>query len=218
MALGFGVAAITALYLLINLAFLRVVPLSAMQEDPGAVPVIVADAAFGGFGALAINVLMWVSIFGALGGLIMTLPRLCYATAAGYADRSNGIFGRAASAIAYISPRTSVPAGATIFVGVAAIVALLFFGSFSRIVNFVLVPLQVLSILMISTVFTLRRRFATQATFRTPGYPWTPMVYIVVVSVLAGSAIIYNPVDTIIGVALALTAAPVYWLAVLRHA
>ncbi len=210
-AMGLGVVTITIVYLLVNLAFLRVVPLSEMQANPGAVASTVASVAFGDVGTTAINVLMWISIFGALGGLIMTLPRLCYATASDYVERTAGTpVGKVFRGIAYVSPKTSVPAGATIFVGVAAIAALLFFGSFSRIVSFVLVPLQVLSMLMISTVFVLRPRLATPRSFRTPGYPWIPLIYIVVVGALLVSAIVYNPLDTLLGLGLALAAVPVY--------
>ena len=67
--------------------------------------------------------------------------------------------------------------------------------------------------LMVSTVFILRPRLATPDSFRTPGYPWVPIIYIVVVGLLLISAIVYNPVDSLIGVALALLAAPFYyWL------
>lgn len=210
-AMGLGVVTITIIYLLVNLAFLRVVPLHDMQANPGAVASIVASAAFGDIGATAINVLMWISIFGALGGLIMTLPRLCYATASDYVERTAGTgIGAAFRGIAYVSPKSSVPAGATIFVGIAAIAALLFFGSFSRIVSFVLVPLQALSMLMISTIFILRPRLATPRTFRTPGYPWIPLIYIVVVGALLVSAVVYNPLDTLLGLSLALTAVPIH--------
>jgi APA family basic amino acid/polyamine antiporter len=210
-AMVLGVVTITIVYLLVNLAFLRVVPVHEMQANPGGVASTVASEAFGDIGATAINVLMWVSIFGALGGLIMTLPRLVYATASDYVERTAGTAtGTFFRGIAFISPRTSVPAGATLFVGVAAIAALLFFGSFSRIVNFVLVPLQALSMLMISTIFILRPRLATPRTFRTPGYPWIPLIYIVVVGTLLVSAIVYNPLDTLLGLGLALAAVPFY--------
>jgi APA family basic amino acid/polyamine antiporter len=211
-AMGLGVVTITIVYLLVNFAFLRVVPLHEMQANPGRVASTVASEAFGEVGATAINVLMWVSIFGALGGLIMTLPRLCYATASDYVERTAGnAIGTVFRGIAFVSPKTSVPAGATVFVGAAAIAALLFFGSFSRIVSFVLVPLQAMSMLMISTIFILRPRLATPRTFRTPGYPWIPLIYIVVVGILLVSAIAYNPMDTLLGLGLTVAAVPFYF-------
>ena len=212
-ALALGVLVITAVYLLVNFAFLRVLSLSEMQAAPDRVATTVAAAAFGRTGATFINGLMWISIFGALGGLVMTLPRLCYASISGYLDRVEqrsirNVLGK----IAYVSPKTSVPAGATIFIAVLAIAALLFFGSFSRIVNFLLVPLQAITILMISSIFLLRPRLANMNSYRTPGYPFVPLIYIVVVSILLVSAIVFNPLDTAIGIGLAVAGVPFYYM------
>ena len=211
LAMSIGVITITSVYLLVNYAFLRVMPLDAMRANPTLVASTVAGAAFGEVGAVIVNTLMWISIFGALGGLIMTLPRLCYATVSDYVAPTAGtLVGPFFRSLAHLSPRTNVPAGALIFVGAAAIVALLFFGSFSRIVSFILVPLQLISMLMISTVFVLRPRLATPDSFRTPGYPWVPIIYIAVVGVLLLSALVYNPLDSLIGIALTLAAIPFY--------
>jgi APA family basic amino acid/polyamine antiporter len=213
LAMGIGVTLITIVYLLVNHAFLRVMPLDEMRASPTLVASTVAEAAFGDAGAAAVNTLMWISIFGALGGLIMTLPRLCYATVSDYVAPATGtIVGPFFQALARLSPRTAVPSGALLFVGAAAIVALLFFGSFSRIVNFILVPLQFISMLMVSTVFILRPRLATPESFRTPAYPLLPAIYIAVVGVLLISAIVYNPIDSLIGVALTMVALPFYYL------
>src|SRR5262245_4199535 len=69
--LGLGVLGITVLYLVVNYAFLRVVPLEAMREAPTTVASTVADAAFGPAGARLANALVIFSILGALGGLVM---------------------------------------------------------------------------------------------------------------------------------------------------
>ncbi len=207
-----GVISITVVYLLVNYAFLRVMPLDEMRANPTLVASRVAEAAFGQVGILTVNTLMWISIFGALGGLIMTLPRLCYATVSDYVETTAGtIVGPLFRSLAHVSPKTAVPSGSLVFVGAAAIVALLFFGSFSRIVSFILIPLQFISIIMVSSVFILRPRLATSATFRTPGYPWVPVIYIAVVGVLLISAIVFNPIDSLIGVALTMAAVPIYY-------
>ena len=135
-----------------------------------------------------------------------------------HVERAAGtVIGTVFRRIAYVSPKTSVPSGATIFVGAAAIAALLFFGSFSRIVSFVLVPLQALSMLMISTVFILRPRLASADTYRTPGYPWIPLTYIVVVGILLVSAIIYNPMESLLGLAFTFAAVPCYYFLNRNH-
>lgn len=213
LAMGLGVLAITAIYLLVNYAFLRVVPLAAMRDNPTMVASTVAEAAFGSIGANAVNTLMWISIFGALGGLIMTLPRLYYAAASEYVDRAASTpVAPLFRALAYLSPKTAVPSGAILIAGGISILALLFFGSFSRIVTFFVVPFQFMNILMVASIFRLRHRLGQANTYHMPAYPLPPLIFILVMSAFLVTAVIYNPVDSLIGVALTLTGMPVYWL------
>jgi APA family basic amino acid/polyamine antiporter len=210
LGLGLGVAALTLLYLAVNAAYLRVVPLETMREAPTAVASTVATSAFGPRGGPLLSLLMTISIFGALGGLVMTLPRLYYTLAATYADDSRGLPRRFFSLLATVSPGAAVPTGAIAFTAIASLAALAFFGSFSRLVNFFVVPLQAANILMVAAIFRLRREGGRPAGYRTPGYPVTPLVYIVVMAGFLISAIAYRPFDTLVGVALAATGAPVY--------
>jgi APA family basic amino acid/polyamine antiporter len=215
-ALGLGVGGLTVFYLIVNFAFLRVVPLHAMRVTPTAeIATSVAVAAFGPTGGQVLNVLMIVSILGALGGLVMTLPRLYYAAAEQHreetAPRRVGPFFRA---LAWVPERSAVPAGSLLFTVALSITALFFFGTFRRIVTYFVVPVSVVNILMVASVFPLRRRFQDAVTaYRTPGYPLVPAIYILVLALLLASAIAYNPVDTLVGVAMTATGLPVYlWI------
>lgn len=209
--LGLGVLGITVLYLIVNYAYLRVVPLEAMRAAPTTVATSVALAAFGPAGGQILNALIMVSILGALGGLVMTLPRLYYAGASEYDEPTSGsrlnVFFRALSRV---SPK-GVPAGSALFSAALAVTALLFFGTFRRIVTYLVVPVHFVNILMVASVFRLRRRTAaSEAPYLTRGYPWVPAVYILVLALFLLSAIAYNPLDTFIGVAMTATGLPVY--------
>ena len=210
-AMGLGVVLITLIYLAVNYAFLRVVPLEVMRENPTLVAPTVAEAAFGDAGGRLLSGLMWISIFGALGGLIMTLPRLFYAAASEYVERAAGTrlapFFRG---MAWLPEKRSVPAGAILFAAAISIAALFFFGSFSRIVTFFVVPFQFMNILMVSSIFRLRPRLSGPTSFRLPGYPLVPGLFILVMALFLIAALYYNPVDSLIGVALTLAGAPVY--------
>ena len=210
-AMGLGVVLITLIYLAVNYAFLRVVPLEVMRENPTLVAPTVAEAAFGDAGGRLLSGLMWISIFGALGGLIMTLPRLFYAAASEYIERAAGTrlapFFRG---MAWLPEKRSVPAGAILFAAAISIAALFFFGSFSRIVTFFVVPFQFMNILMVSSIFRLRPRLSGPTSFRLPGYPLVPGLFILVMALFLIAALYYNPVDSLIGVALTLAGAPVY--------
>jgi APA family basic amino acid/polyamine antiporter len=172
----------------------------------------VATAAYGPHGGTLLNALVVLSMFGAMGGLIMTLPRLYYTMAAEYSGPGFGpprVFFRA---LGRVSSGSAVPCGAILFTGAASIAALAFFGSFSKLANFLVVPTQLGNILMVAAVFRLRRRLAPSA-YRTPGYPVTPLVYIVVMLGFLVSALVYRPVETLIGLSLSATGVPVYfWL------
>jgi len=213
LAMGAGVILITLIYLLVNFAFLRVMPLAEMRANPTLVAPTVAEMAFGPLGGTTLQVLMWISIFGALGGLIMTLPRLFYAAASEYTDRADKTFMRPFfRTISHLSPASAVPSGAILFAAGVSIAALFFFGSFSRIVTFFLVPFQFMNILMVSSIFILRPRLSKPDSFRLPAYPLVPLIFIVVMSLFLIAALVFNPLDSLIGVMLTLTGIPVYRL------
>ncbi len=213
LGLTLGVTLLTLLYLVVNVAYLRVVPLAAMRDSPTTIATTVATAAYGPIGGSLLNVLILISIFGALGGLVMTLPRLFYTLAAAHVEEATGALRWFFARLGRVSSRTATPNGAILFTATTAIAALAFFGSFSRLVNFFVVPFQLMNILMVAAIFRLRPKAEPGDGYRTPGYPWTPLVYIVVMAGLLVSAIIARPLDTLVGTALATTGVPIYlWL------
>lgn len=210
-ALGMGVILVTLIYLLVNFAYLRVVPLEAMRANPTMVAPTVANAAFGDIGGTLLNVLMWISIFGAAGGLVMTLPRLFYAAASDYVERARGtILHTPLRALSWLDTSRGVPSGAILFAAGVSIAALLFFGTFSRIVTFFFVPFQFMNILLVASIYRLRPRLSDESSYRSPGYPVVPAVFILVMSLFLVPAILFNPLDCLIGIAMTLTGVPVY--------
>ena len=214
LGLGVGVAGLTVLYLIVNYAYLRVVPLEAMRAAPTTIATTVATAAFGSGGGRLVNVLVLVSIFGALGGLVMTLPRLYFTLAATHLPEASGPLRRLFGGLASVSPRSATPVGAILFTAVASIAALLFFRTFSRVVNFFVVPAQLANILIVLSIFRVRRKGGAPAGgYRTIGYPVTPIVYAIVLGGFLVSALVFRPSETLIGLALTTTGAPIYrWL------
>lgn len=210
-AIGFGVLFITLIYLVVNYAFLSVVSLEFMRENPTIVATTVAEAAFGSIGANVIQLLIWVSIFGATGGLIMSIPRLYYATISDFKEGASKTFlAPFFNALSYLSPKTSVPSGALIYSAGMAIFFLIFFGTFADIVTFLMVPLQFINIMVVSSVFILRPRLSKDDSFKTPFYPLIPCIFIFAMSILIISALIYKTEESLYGIALSLTAVPVY--------
>lgn len=121
LAIGGGLIAITLIYVLINLVFVRTLPISALSGNLNAA----ADAAlriFGDLGGKLVTIGILISVYGAINGYTMTGMRVPFAMAEEDALPFSHLFKR-------LSPHTSVPyfAGAVQF-GIALIMMLL--GSF----------------------------------------------------------------------------------------
>ena len=204
--LAAGVGIIVFLYLAVNYAFLRIVPLGQMRAHPTLVATQVANVAFGNSGGRILSAVMMISIFGALGGLMMTEPRLYFAAAAEYQERNPNRF---FSTLAFVS-KSAVPAGSIIFCALTSSAVVLVFGTFNRIANFFVISMQFINILMVASIYKIRRN---PDNYQTLGYPLTPAIFICVISLLLLSAVYYNPKDSLIGAALTALSFPVYvWL------
>ena len=215
LGLGLGVFAVMALYLVVNGAFLRVMPLAQMREEGATVATTLAMATFGSVGGGVVSAFIMISIFGALGGLVMTAPRIVYAPSAQYEAETRGRLGHVIfRTLSYVSPGSRVPAAAILFSAILSTIAILFFQTFDRLVSFILVPLQLTNVVTVAAVFRLRKRaLENPGQYLTPGYPVVPLVFIVVMTLLMVNAAAYNPRDTLIGVALTAAAVPVYlWI------
>ncbi len=206
-----GVVVVAAIYLLVNVACFRVVPFDDMRADPDAVSTTVARAAYGSAGARLFDGLVLLSTAGALGGLVLALPRLVYAGALGTAEASPRV-PAVLRAVASVSPRSGVPRGAILLCAAAAIVALVSFGRFEALTQFVVVPLQASNVLVIASLFRLRRS-TSDGGFRVPGWPWVPLAYGLVLAGLLVAAFVAGPADALAGIALTATGVPIYfWL------
>ena len=131
LGLTLGVVLITTVYLLTNYAYLRVVPLHEMAGSESLAAIVVAEKTFGSAGGKFISLLMMISILGALGGLIMTFPRLLYAAGVQYSEEAKrgGMVGRLFQFLATVSSGSQAPSGAILIRCVTAISALVFIQS-----------------------------------------------------------------------------------------
>jgi APA family basic amino acid/polyamine antiporter len=157
-----GVLSVAAIYLLINAALLRVLPLPAMAGSTLAAG-DAARAVFGARGDTIIRVLLIVSLVSCLNALVLMAPRVLYAISA------DGLFTRRATAVnAGGTPTTALLASVAVAVVFAATGA---FGTIIAALSFFFVANYILSFL---SVFVLRRREPlTPRPYRAWGYPWT---------------------------------------------
>src|SRR5437879_10088193 len=122
-------------------------------------------------GGAVIMVAIMVSIFGALNGNLLAKPRVPYAMA-----RDGLIF----SFLGATHPRWATPWAALMIQGAVAIIMVLVLRDFDTLTTYFVVVEWAALIFAVGAVFVLRRKMADAVRpFRTPAYPWVPMLFIV---------------------------------------
>ena len=201
-ALAVGIAIVIVVYVALNAAFLYILPFDVLQRSP----LVASDAmvrVVGPEGAAAVAVMVMISVLGALNGTTLVNPRVFYAMA-----RERLLFeplGRA-------HPRWQTP---YVSVAVFALLALVFVWtrSFEQLIEAFVLGVWPFLALTVAGVMVLRRRDPGLARpYRTPGYPWVPLVFFVGVFVIVISALVQHPITTLAGIGLTLLGVPVYLL------
>jgi len=113
--------------------------------------------------------------------------------------------------VAAVHPRFGTPARAIALQAALASV-LVVSGTFNQIVAYFVFVTVLFVGLTVSGLFVLRRRPGTDATIRTPGYPVTPVIFLVLVALLLILLAGHNPVQAALGVGIVGLGAPVYLL------
>ncbi|MBS0421306.1 MAG: amino acid permease [Proteobacteria bacterium] len=207
LALILGTVAIIVIYLIVNTAFIYLVPLPEMAHSN----LIAATAAqriglFGGFGGAAISAVVLISTFSGLNGSIMTGPRILFAMA------ERGLLFKS---VARISPRFATPSVAIwLAAGLGALYASQ--NDFAQLASKFILGSWPFFALAVAGVFVLRRTRPDLARpYRTWGYPVVPVVFIVVSIGMTANALWTDPVNTSLTFAIIAAGLPLYYL--LRH-
>lgn len=171
-----GLLIIIAIYLLINVAFLTVVPLARLAGDPF-VGGTVARMIFGSSGDVVIRLIAIVAILGTVNAQIMAAPRILLAMA------RDGLFPEQA---------TRVNAGGTPTVALLASLVLvggfLFLGSFDTVLGVDAFLIGVLYLITYGALFRLRRTEPNAPRpYRAWGYPFVQALAVLIALGLIGA-------------------------------
>lgn len=201
----FGIAAVMAVYLLINLAYFYVLPLAEVQQS-GRLAQDMASLALGEWGGRAITVAAIVSTLAALNGAILTGARVSYAMA------RDGLFFRH---MGDIDPVHRTPAKALIVQGLAAGALILILGrderAFERLFSYAIFGEWAFYGITALAVIALRlREPALPRPYRTLGYPWVPLAFFLVACAFCTGMVLHNPRDAGLGLALLAAGLPFY--------
>jgi APA family basic amino acid/polyamine antiporter len=195
-----GTLAITALYLLMNLVYLRAVPVAAMA-DSGRIGETAAAALFGPWGARIISAAVLVSTFGCLSSTILYAARIYLPMA------QDGLFFRS---LAVVHPRYLVPVGCLLAQGAWA-VAQTFSGTYEQLYTYVVFALFLFHAATGAAVLVLRRtRPDLPRPYRTWGYPLVPLAFIATSMAFVANTLVEKPLESGIGLALVALGVPAY--------
>lgn len=210
LSLGLGMLLILAIYCIANVAYFYALPFSEIlssnsSANPNALPVA-TKAAMTFLGQSGITILSAAFVFSALGamnGSVMTGARVPYAMA------KDGLFFKQ---LANVNSSTSVP---VISILVQAIVAILLAmsGTFDQLTNYVVFSSWIFYAMVTSVVFVLRKRLPdAPRSYKTFGYPFVPMIFIVLAILLLINTVYASPKESFIGLAFILAGVPVFYI------
>jgi APA family basic amino acid/polyamine antiporter len=195
-----GTLAVTVLYLLMNLVYVRALPVGAIGESER-IGEAAASALFGPLGGRLLSIAVLVSIFGCISSTILYAARIYLPMAQ---DR---LF---FSSLAAIHPRYQTP-GACLLAQGAWCVALTFSGSYEQLYTFVVFAVVLFHAMTGMAVFVLRRRLPdAPRPYRTWGYPLVPAVFVVASLALVLNTLAEKPWESGIGLVLILLGLPAY--------
>jgi APA family basic amino acid/polyamine antiporter len=200
-ALAFGSIICMAIYLLANLAYLRVLSIQEIGASSH-VGADVAERLLGHSGGRLVSLIILLSIIGTLNGCFLTSPRIYFAQA------RDGLFFRQ---FARIHPRHQTPSFAIMAQGVWAAV-LLVSGSYESLLDYAMFAMWLFYGAMVAGVIILRgKRPELPRPYRMWGYPVTPILFLIITGWFLVNMIWTRPVPSIIGLALIAAGIPVYF-------
>jgi APA family basic amino acid/polyamine antiporter len=202
-AMFYGVMIVVTMYLLVNLAYMMLLPLPVIAETPRVAGDAIATLA--PWGGMAVAVAIALSIFGTVSIYTMSAPRIYYAMAA------DGIFFKK---MAEVHPSYHTPVWAMIIQVVWAMAILFFFsGLFDRIITFVTFMDIAFMGLAGASIFVFRKKLSGQSRpVIAWGYPVVPVIFVVISVAFAFNVIMERPSQAIPGLVLLLAGIVAYFI------
>lgn len=201
LAIVLGTAVIASLYVLINAAYLYVIPVGDMAGSP----LVAADmmkSVLGSRGGVLVSMFVALSAFGALSGSMLASPRVFFAMAE---DR---LF---FPGVAKVHPRFKTP---HVAIALAALLGmtLVTSRSFEALTSMFVVAIWPFYALCVAALYRLRlRRPDRTRPYRAPGYPVVPAIFIAAAVWILTNALITEPVATGTTFAVILSGVPIYF-------
>ena len=201
LSLIFCMVIVVSVYIAMNTVLVYVLGFDQMIGSE----LVMADAAskfIGGKGAAIVTIIILISLIGANNGFILTSARINYAMA-----RDNRFFKQAA----FIHPKFQSPANALIIQCIWACI-LTFSGTFNQLITYIIFASWIFYGMSAGAVIILRKKKPDMdRPYKTPFYPWIPIIFILFAIFLTVNTILEAPRDAAIGTGIILAGLPLYY-------
>ena len=201
LSLIFCMLIVVAVYLLLNYVLLFILGFTGMNGSE----LVVSDAAsvfLGNKGAAVVTLIILISLIGANNGFVLSSARINYAMA-----RDKLFFNQAAQ----IHSRFKSPANALIIQCVWACL-LTFTGTFNQLITYIIFTSWIFYGMSAGAVIILRKKKPDMdRPYKTPAYPWIPIIFIFFAIFLTINTIMEAPRDATIGAGIILAGLPLYY-------
>lgn len=212
LSLFLGTVIVTAIYILMNLMYLAVLPLT--PDMPAAAENSIAFAGqdrvataasfniFGAEGATIIAVMIMISTFGCNNGLILTGARVYYTMA------KDDLFFKRAGTL----NKNAVPAWA-LWAQCIWTSILCLSGKYGSLLDYVVFVTLLFYIITIIAIFRLRQsRPDAERPYKAIGYPFVPAIYILLAGTMAAGLLIAKWETCVFGLIVVLLGLPMYYI------
>jgi APA family basic amino acid/polyamine antiporter len=202
-ALLMGTVGVIAIYLLMNVLYLYVIPIGELATLGGkSVLDVVGDRLLGQRAGDIMAVVAIVSLAAGINAWTFAGPRVYFAMA-----RDNAFFKSAAR----LHPKYKTPA-ASIAAQAAFSILLVLTGSLDSIANYVGFAITLFAGTAVAAVFVLRAREPNAPRpFKALGYPWTPAIFVIVSLAIVLNAFYTDPRLNGLGMLIILAGIPLYF-------
>lgn len=174
-----GTIAVMVIYVLANVGYMAVLPIEEIRTSR-LVAADVAERIIGRPGVVMVSTTVMISTFGTLSAVLLTSPRVLFAMA------DDGML---FAPIAKVHPKYQTP---YVAIGLVATLGLIFvlLLRFEKLADTFVIAMIPFYALGVGAVYRLRRRPGYSPSFRTPGYPVVPALFIASVAYLLLNALV----------------------------
>ena len=198
-ALMLGLSIVTVVYIAVSAVFLYLVPPARIAQNEQAFVALAGNILFGRKGEIAFATIVVISVAGSLTAVLMAFPRVYFAMA------RDGLF---FPAFATVDPRHGTPSRA-IAIQATLAVALTLSGTFDQILAYFMVPTLAFVALTVAAVFVLRQRSPGEHSLPVPGFPISPLLFLIPILFVIALGTMRDPRRTSIGLLVVALGVPV---------